>query len=165
LKVNPEDYTIHSKLIVSYNAADEFGKADSVFKIMKTAFEKGQLPKDYMEYKSVLVDIFMWNEQKISVNKYFVEPKKTLDVVYKARLLNKTGDKVERTFLTEKSMDLGTLDNTKHLFCETERGGGHRTYPFGWTTETIPLKSLREVVVRVLEEKMTPAASSKRRKN
>lgn len=60
LRVNPEDYTIHSKLIKSYNAADEFGKADSVFKIMKTAFDKGQLPDDYKRFKSVAIDEFMW---------------------------------------------------------------------------------------------------------
>jgi tetratricopeptide (TPR) repeat protein len=165
LTLYPDDYRIHPKLIVSYNAADEFGKADSVFKIMKTAFEKGQLGEDYKQFKSVVVDIFMWNGQKISVNKYFVEPQKPLDVAYKAYLLNKAGEKVERTFLTEKTMDLGKLDNTKHLFCETVKGGGHHTYPFGWTTEAIPLKNLREVVLRVLEEKTQPSASSKMGKN
>lgn len=164
-KLYPEDYAIHPKLMKSYNAADEFAKADSVFTIMKIAFEKGQLSDDYKRFKSVAIDEFMWKGQWLNVYKYFTAPKKSLDVMYKVYLLTEAGDKVERTFLTEKTIDLGALDNTKHLFCETEKGGGHRTYPFGWTTETIPLKSLREVVVRVLEEKTTPAASSKMGKN
>jgi tetratricopeptide (TPR) repeat protein len=165
LVLYPDDYKIHPKLMKAYNAADEFAKADSVFAVMKNAYEKGKLPEDYKRFKSVAIDEFMWQGQMLNVYKYFTEPKKSLDVMYKVYLLTKEGDKVERTFLTEKTLDLGALDDTKHLFCETERNGGHRTYPLGWSTDTIPLKSLRGVVVRVLEEKMAPAASSKMKKN
>jgi len=54
--LNPKDYEYYPKLIKSYNAAKEFAKADSIFSLMKIAYEQKELSEDYMKYRNVAID-------------------------------------------------------------------------------------------------------------
>ncbi|MCR6640642.1 MAG: tetratricopeptide repeat protein [Sporocytophaga sp.] len=159
IALNPKDYEYYPKLIKAYNAGKEYAKADSVFDLMKIAYKRKELSEDDMKYKNIAIDESDWNGQKVAVWKYLVDPEETLDISYKVYLLTKAGDKVERTFMIEKTIELP--NGPKHLLCEKDKKtGSHFTYPYGWKTDTIPLDDLKKAIELVLEGKMKPSASS-----
>ncbi len=161
IELNPKEYSIYPKLIKAYNSGKEYQKADLIFEKMKVAYKKNELSQQDMDYKNIAIDEFEWNEQKVVVYKYLVDPNETLDLSFKVYLLSKAGDKVERTFLVEKTIQF-TEDGAKHLLCEKNKEtGSHTTYPFGWSTDVIPLDSLEEAIVLVLNEKIQKGAESK----
>lgn len=160
LEIEPENYELYYKTIKSYNAAKEYDKADSLFSIVKTAFEKGKLPKEDMEIKTISIAQFEWNGQIATIRKSLVDPKEDLDISYKVFLLNKEGDAVERRFVVEKTMQLEE-NGPKYLLCEQDKkNGGHITYPYGWSTDIITAGDLEKAVKLVLDGKMKQAASS-----
>jgi tetratricopeptide (TPR) repeat protein len=159
IALDPSNYELLYKLIKSYNADRAYGRADSVFAMVQTAFDKGRLPKEDQEIKSVAVAQFEWNGQVAVVRKSLVPPKEMLDISYKVFLLNAAGSEVERRFVVEKTIQL-EKDGAKHLLCEQQKTGGHITYPYGWSTDNIPLDDLQKSVVMVLNDKMKPSASS-----
>ena len=143
----------------AYNAAQEYSKADSIFGLMKTAYNRKELPEDDMKFRDIAIDESEWNGQLLTVYRYLVDPKESLDISYKVYLLSKTGKKVERTFMVEKTSQ--NPDHIKHLLCEKDKKTAtHMTYSYGWTTDDIPLADLKKAVMMVLDGKMTPAASS-----
>ncbi|MFL5752245.1 MAG: tetratricopeptide repeat protein [Bacteroidia bacterium] len=159
IELEPVNYEIYPKLMKTYNASGEFDKADTLFRMMKTAYERKELPEDFMKYGNAPVAEWEWRGQNISVYKYFKEPAEAIDQMYKAYLLNKDADKVERTFVTEKTIKLEE-NGAEHLFCEKLKEGGHRTYPYGWNDSNISLFDFRKAVYLALEGKMEAAASS-----
>ena len=160
IEVDPENYELFYKLMKSYNAAKKYPQADSVFALVKTAFEQKKLPEEDMEIKTVAVAQFEWNGQTAVIRRSLVDPKELLDISYKVFLLNKEGDAVERKFMVEKTLQIDD-DGIKHLLCEQDKQNGrHLTYPYGWTTDVIPLDSLEEAVKKILDGKMKAAASS-----
>lgn len=159
INFEPNNYELYYKLMKSYNAAKEYTKADSLFGIVKTAFENGKLPKEDMELKSIAIAQFDWNGQAAIIRRSLIDPKKSLDISYKVFLLNKAGDKVERRFVVEQTIQL-EKDGAKHLLCEQGKKGEHFTYPYGWSTDTIHPDDLEKAVRLVLDNKMNPAASS-----
>lgn len=161
VSVHPADYVWYPKLIKAYNGNKEYAKADSVFGLLKAAYEKKALPREDMEFKSTAIDESEWNGQRMTVYRSFDEPVNMLDISYKVYLLNKKADKIERTFTIEKTLQLTDKD-PKQLLCEQgKKRGSHTTYPYGWVTDTIPLDDLKKAVIAVLEDKMRPAASSR----
>ena len=161
IRLDPSHYEFYYKLIQSYNASKEYTRADSVFRIVKTAFENGKLPKEDMELKTISIARFDWNGQRAIIRKSLIDPKEVLDVSYKVFLLTKDGSKVERRFLVEKTFQIKGED-TKHLLCEeVKKTGEHITYPYGWSTDDISIESLQEAVSSVLSGKMKAAASSR----
>ena len=159
INFEPNNYELYYKLMKSYNAAKEYTKADSLFGIVKTAFENEKLPKEDMEVKSIAIAQFDWNGQTAVIRRSLIDPKKSLDISYKVFLLNKAGDKVERRFVIEQTIQL-EKDGAKHLLCEQGKKGEHFTYPYGWSKDTIHPDELEKAVRLVLDGKMTPAASS-----
>jgi tetratricopeptide (TPR) repeat protein len=158
--LDKENYELYYKLIKSLNAGKEYEKADSLFVILKVAFENKKLPKEDMEIKAITIAQFEWNGQIATITRSLIDPKETLDISYKVFLINKAGDKVERRFVVEKTMQL-EKDGVKHLLCEqNKKNGGHVTYPYGWSTDNIPLDDLQKAVISVLDGKMNPGASS-----
>jgi len=159
INIKPKDFEYYPKLIKAYNAAKEYSKADSVFGLMKIAFSNKELSEDDMKFRNIAIDESQWNGQLLSVYKYLVDPKESLDISYKVYLLSKTGDKIERTFMVEKTSQ--NPDNVKHLLCEKDKKTNtHITYPYGWTSDEIPLADLKKAVILVLDGKMKQSASS-----
>lgn len=157
--LNPKDYEYYPKLIKSYNAGKEYAKADSVFGLMKIAYERKELSEDDIKFKNIAIDEYEWNGQKMTVYKYLVDPKESLDISYKVYLLTKAGDKVERTFMVEQTIQLP--NGAKHLLCEKDKKtGDHITYPYGWDTDIIQLDDLKKAIGLVLDGKMKKGASS-----
>ena len=159
INLKPKDYEYYPKLIKAYNAAKEYSKADSIFGLMKIAYNNKELSEDDMQFRNIAIDESEWNGQLLSVYKYLVDPKVSLDISYKVYLLSKTDKKIEKTFMVEKTSQ--NPDNIKHLLCEKDKKtGSHITYPYGWTTNDIPLADLKKAVIFVLDGKMKQAASS-----
>jgi tetratricopeptide (TPR) repeat protein len=159
VNIKPKDYEYYPKLIKAYNGAKEYSKADSVFGFMKIAYNNNELPEEDMKFKNVAIDEYEWNGRKMSVYKYLVDPKESLDISYKVYLLTEGGDKVERTFMVEQTIQLP--GGPKHLLCEKDKKTGtHLTYPYGWDTDVIPLDNLKKAVGLVLDGKMKHGASS-----
>ena len=100
-----------------------------------------------------------WNGQKVTTYRYFEDATETLDIAYKVFLLSEDGQSIERTLMTERTLQLSD-DGPIHLLCERERSGVHHTYPFGWSTEEIAYPSLKKAAIRALNGEMTPSASS-----
>lgn len=160
IQLDKDNYELYYKLMKSYNAAKEYVKADSIFGLVKIAFENGKLPKEDMEIKTIAIAQFEWNGQTATIRKSLIDPKESLDISYKVFLLNKEGDKVERRFVVEKTIQL-EKDGAKHLLCEQDKKtGDHITYPYGWSTDNIPLDDLEKAVKLVLDGKMKYSAKS-----
>lgn len=160
IQIDKDNYELYYKLMKSYNAAKEYVKADSIFALVKIAFENGKLPKEDMEIKTIAIAQFEWNGQTATIRKSLIDPKESLDISYKVFLLNKEGDKVERRFVVEKTIQL-EKDGAKHLLCEQDKKtGDHITYPYGWSTDNIPLDDLEKAVKLVLDGKMKYSAKS-----
>ncbi|MEL6561565.1 MAG: tetratricopeptide repeat protein [Bacteroidota bacterium] len=162
LELNPENYDFYPKLIKSYYANEDFEKGDSLINILKVEYDNGNLSESFRKYGRVSIAEFKWNSQVVIVFKYFEEPKEMLDLMYKIILISEDGQTVERTLMTEKTIQLED-DGPKHLLCERGEENGlnvHYTYPYGWSTDTIEFNSLKEAVIAVLNDELKPSASS-----
>ena len=165
IRLDNENYELYYKLMKSYNSAKEFNKADSIFQIVKEAYKNKKLPKDDMEFKAVSIAQFEWNGQIATIRKSLEDAKETLDITYKVFLQNKEGDKVERRFVVEKTIQFEKY-GPNFLLCEQDKKtGGHITYPYGWKEENISAEDLEIAVKLVLDGKMKQGASSNFNKN
>ena len=159
LSIVPKEYDLYPKLIKAYYANEDFIKGDSVFNILKAKYEKGELLKDLMEIKGVTVDEFSWNGQQVSAMKYYKKPEEFAEPIFQFFLIDKSGTKVIKKVLTEKTT--AEIDGTKHLLCGIDKETGtHHTYPIGWETDEIDYKQLKEYVIMIFDGKMKPQASS-----
>ncbi len=160
IQYSPSNFEYYYKLMKSLNSAKNYQKADSVFQMVKLAFEAGKLPEEDMEIKTVAIAQFEWNGQTAVIRRSLVDPKEVLDISYKVFLINKEGDAIERRFVIEKTLQIDPK-GAKHLLCEQDKkSGSHITYPYGWSTDTIPLDDLEKAVKLVLDGKMQMGASS-----
>lgn len=156
ITINPRGFDYYSKLIMAYNGAKEFSKADSIFALMKVAYHK-----EYGEWRlqQFEIDEYEWNGQKVRVFKYLSDPKECLDYSYRVILLTKLGDKVERTFIVQ--MTYQEQYGTKYMLCEEDRRtSSHITFLYGWDTFIISLNELKKVVGLVLDGKIKPITPS-----
>lgn len=159
LSILPEEYKLYKKLIKAYYANEEYSNGNIIFNILKTKYEKGELPKEMMEVRGETVDEFIWNGQVVNVMKYYIAPQNFGEPIYQFFLLDKTSKFVEKKVLTEKSN--AEIDGTKHLLCGIDKETGtHHTYPIGWKTDEIDYKELKKYVLMVLNDELQPVASS-----
>ncbi len=159
LSIIPSEYNLYAKLIKAYYANEEYQKGDSVFNILKEKYENDALPKEMMEIRGEVVDEFTWNGQTVSAMKYYKKPKEFAEPIYQFFLIDKTGQKVEKKILTEKT--IAEIDGVKHVLCSIDKESGtHFTYPVGWKTDEINYKDLKKYVFMILNGEMEPQASS-----
>jgi tetratricopeptide (TPR) repeat protein len=147
----PQEYILYEKLMKALNAQDKFAEANKVFDKMKEFYMEKVLPEDNMKFKNVAVDEFRWNGQWINIFKSFEKPKNMLESIYKVYLIDKSGEKIERKFNIEKTLQVEKTD-AEFVICE-ESKGGHTTYPIGFKDDTFTIKELRERIVRILNNK------------
>ena len=156
--MRPKEYDNYPKLIKACNAAKEYAKADTVFDLMKAAYKNNELPKELMKSKTVVVDEYQWNKQKLTVYKSLEDPKSVLDVSYTINLLNPMGDKVARKFTVEKTIQVDK--GYRHLLCEVKEDA-HLTYPYGWKTDVIALEDVKKAITQVLDGNLQKTATDK----
>lgn len=153
----PEDYALYEKLMKAFNAEGKFSEANVIFAKMKEFYTQKKLPEDFMKFKNVSIDEFAWNNQFVNVFKYFEKPQQTLESLYTVYLIDKTGDKIERKFNIEKTIQIEKND-PEYLICE-ETKNGHSTYHIGFKDDTFTLETLRTMIRKVLDENPKTAAS------
>lgn len=159
LSLIPEEYGLYSKLIKSCYANEDYVKGDSVFNILKTKYERKELPQEMLEVRGIPVDQFEWNGQMVSAMKYYKKPEEFAEPIYQMFLYEKDGEEVEKKFMTEKSMI--DIDGIKHLLCATDkRTGSHFTYPIGWKTDDVEYREFKNYVMMILNGDLQPQASS-----
>lgn len=159
ISLNPKNYDLYPKLIKAYYANKDFEEGNKLISILKKEFDAGGLSEQFTKYGSLSIAEFEWKNQKVIVYKYFKEPQDVLDIMYKVYLLNPGGKGIQRTLMTEQTIELGKK-SPKHLLCEKEKNGTHHTYSFGWPTDDIDYLSLKKAAIAVFDEKLTPGASS-----
>ncbi|WP_144283143.1 tetratricopeptide repeat protein [Chryseobacterium echinoideorum] len=117
----PNEYILYEKFIKALNAQNKFAEADKVFDQMKVFYSEKKLSEDNMKFKNLAVDEFEWNNQWVNVYKSFEKPKKTLESIYKVYLIDKTGEKIERKFNIEKTLQIKKTD-AEFVICEESKG-------------------------------------------
>lgn len=158
-EIEPQLYGLIPSYIKAYHANEDYTKADSLFEILRKAYDRGDLPEEMQKYGSADIGQFAWTDRKILIYKKFKKAEDMLEPTYIAYVLSKDGSQVERTLLTEKTLDLGNGGPT-HLLCEQKDSGAHATFPYGWTDETLSYASFKEKLLIVLNEEVSPSASS-----
>lgn len=153
----PKEYELYTKLIKSLNVQNKFSEADSYFEKMRTFYENKELPEDEMKFKNLNVDQFNWKNQVVNIHKYFEKPKEMLQPLYVLYLINEKGDKVERKFKIEKTLQVEKTD-PQFVICE-ETKSGHSTYPIGFKDAGFTLEDLRKEITDILNNKYRVAAS------
>lgn len=147
----PKSYELYEKRIKALNAEDRFIEADGIFDQLQNLYAKKLLSEEYMKFKNVAVDEFSWNGQWINIYKSFEKPKEMLDSLYKVYLIDKTGEKVERKFNIEKTIQVEKKD-PEFVICE-EINNGHRTYPVGFKNGNFRITELRKEITKILNNK------------
>jgi tetratricopeptide (TPR) repeat protein len=159
ISATPKNYDLYPKLIKCYYGNEEFEKGDSLIHILSQKFKQNNLSESFQKYGTVPIAEFNWKDRRVLVYKYFEAPKETLDMIYKAYLLSEDGTTIERTLMTEQTIQFKE-DSPKHLLCEKESNGTHHTYPYGWSTDSISYKDFKKAVIGVLDDKISGGASS-----
>lgn len=155
----PKNYDLYPKLIKAYYANKDFEEGNKLISILKKEFDAGGLSEQFTKYGSLPIAEFEWENQKVIVYKYFKAPQEVLDIMYKIYLLNPDGKGIQRTLMTEQTIQLGKK-SPKHLLCEKEKNGTHHTYSFGWPTDDIDYLSLKKAAIAVFDKKLTGASSN-----
>ncbi|WP_294327938.1 hypothetical protein [uncultured Chryseobacterium sp.] len=148
----PKEYSFYTKLIKTLNAANKFSEANLYFDKMKVFYENKELPEDDMKFKNLSVDEFAWKNQFVNVHRYFEKPKEMLDALYVLYLIDEKGEKVERKFKIEKTLQIEKKD-PEFVICE-EINDGHRTFPIGFKSDSFTLSSLRSEIIRILNKEI-----------
>lgn len=154
----PADYQIYEKLIKAFNAEKKYEAADAYFMKAKELYDKKAFTNDeILKMKNLAVDEFEWNGQWLNVFKSFEKPKDMLDVLYTVYLIDKNGEKIERKFNIEKSLQM-TKKDPEFLVCEELRNG-HSTYAVGFKDDSFTLDQLQNLIKSLLDKSVKPAAS------
>jgi tetratricopeptide (TPR) repeat protein len=159
LRLNKRKYDLYSGLMKAWNAGKFYARADSVFDLMKRAYDRMDFSDEEMKYKNVVIDEDEWRGQKLSVYRSLAESKESSDAYYKVYLLNKEGDKAERTFMVEKAAS-GSGTPVYQLCEKSKKAEVHLIYPQSWDSESVPLEDLKKSVMLVLDGKLKAGASS-----
>lgn len=146
----PNEYVLYEKLIKVLNAQNKFVEANKVFDQVKVFYSEKKLSEDNMKFKNFAVDEFQWNDQWINIYKSFEKPKEMLESIYKVYLINKAGEKIERKFNIEKTLQINKAD-AEFVICE-ESNGGHTTYPIGFKDDSFTLEDLRIQIRKILDK-------------
>ncbi|RZJ50567.1 MAG: hypothetical protein EOO19_02880 [Chryseobacterium sp.] len=150
VSIYPSEYVLYEKLIKALNAQNKFVEANEIFDQMKGFYAEKKLPEDNMKFKNLAVDEFQWNNQWINVYKSFEKPKEMLESIYKVYLIDKSGEKIERKFNIEKTLQIEKTDS-EFVICE-ESNGGHTTYPIGFKNDSFTLEDLRIQIKKILDK-------------
>ncbi|MCI3938788.1 hypothetical protein MQX03_16435 [Chryseobacterium aahli] len=151
ISIYPNKYILYEKLIKTLNAQNKFAEANEIFDQMTVFYSQKKLPEDNIKFKNLAVDEFQWNNQWVNVYKSFEKPKKTLESIYTIYLINKTGEKIERKFNIEKTVQIEKTD-VEFVICE-ESNEGHTTFPIGFKDDSFTLEDLRIQIKRILDKK------------
>ncbi|HRE38088.1 MAG TPA: hypothetical protein PK092_06575 [Chitinophagaceae bacterium] len=161
LKENGFDYAaLEGLMYVSYKSGNK-QKADSIFLILKKAFEEKKLQGNMMKYKRAKIAEFDIEGKEVFVYKSFIPPAKMIDIIYTGYVMSNGGEKMERIFQTEQTIQL-TDNSPKHILCEVWTDGkGRSNYGVGWKNDDFTPDDFVALIKEVLTGKIKAAASTR----
>jgi len=156
IELDPSDYHSYSKIIQVYYGKKEYEKAEPYKKKLYEAYNQGVL-KDNLK-DMFCFDQFDWNDKLIQVFERFAVKEGELYYKHIFYVINKKGE-IEFRIQTENSPISVELDGPKYLL-GMDKDGTHSTFGFGFN-EDFKYDDLKSAVIKVLEEKVKPSASSR----
>lgn len=155
IELDSNDFHAYSKLIQVYYGKREYDKAEPFKSKLYAAYKQGKL-KDNLE-NMFCFDQFDWNDKLIQVFERFKEPKGELYYKHLFYVMNKKGE-IEYRIQTENSTISQELGGPKYAVGMT-RNETHST--FGFIEENFKYEDLKSFVLKILNEKIKPSASSR----
>jgi tetratricopeptide (TPR) repeat protein len=149
LQLSAQNYELYFGLIKSYNALKDSTKVDSLFALVKTAFDNAELPKEEMKAQNIIVAEFISKGQNVVIRKSLLSPKNKQDLLFKIFLMDKTGDLIERKFEVIQSSETGIAP--KFQLIEQDKTGKENPTPYSWTSEKISANTLEQTIRLILE--------------
>ncbi|WP_420602442.1 hypothetical protein [Flagellimonas sp.] len=158
IELVPSDYPSYAKLIQVYYGKKEYEKAKPLKKQLYKAYENGLLPDNL---KSMFCfDQFDWKDKLILAYERFAVKEGELYYKHVFYVTNEKGD-TEFTIQTENSPISVEMGGPKYAV-GMDRGGTHST--FGFINENFKYDDLKSIVIKILNEQITPSSSSRKGK-
>jgi len=159
IEIDPNDYQSFEKLIKVYYAQKAYEKAEHYREKLYEAYQNGRLDKAWNGM--FCFDEFEWKGQSVRVFEKFEEPEGELYYKHLFYLLDKNNE-IELRIQTENSPISVELGGPKYLL-GMNKGNTHYTFEIGFN-EKFDYEELKKAVVKILDEKVKPAASSRKNK-
>lgn len=159
LLLSAQNYELYFGLIKSYNALKDSSKADSLFLLVKTAFDNNELPKEELKAQNIVVAEFVSKGQNVVVRKSLLIPKNKQDLLFKIFVMDKTGDLIERKFEVLQSSEIGTTPRFQLI--EQDKTGRETPTPYSWTSDKISANTLEQTIRLILEGPVKTKPSKK----
>ena len=138
-------------IMLAYNGNKEYAKADSIFTILQLQYRNKELPKDNMKFGSVFFSQLAWNDYNIVVRRSFEEPTELLGPYYKIYVYDANNEVILKRFLVEKNVRVDE-EQAKYRLCEHGTDGSHKRHPYGWGNGNIPLTTIEQAIIEILEK-------------
>ena len=156
ISIAPEQYYAYPRLIQAYHGLQQYDKAKEYKKKMYEFHDKGLLQKNLADM--FCFEQFKWKDKLIQCFERYQEQSKSIFNKHLFYVTDSAGNTVIR-IQTEYSPFLAEQgDNAKYILCAS-KGSYHATYGYTFK-EDFKYEDLKNAVIAVLEEKITPAASS-----
>lgn len=156
IELAPNDFHSYAKLIQVYYGKKEYDKAKPLIEKLYQAYEKGIL-KDNLK-SMFCFDQFDWKDKLILAYERFAVKEGELYYKHVFYVTNNKGE-TEFTIQTENSPISVELGGPKYVL-GMDKNGTHSTFGFG-LNEDFKYEDLKSSVIKVLEEKVKPSASSR----
>lgn len=157
IKLYPEDYPSYSKIIQIHYAKKEYAKAIPYKKALYRAYENGVLKEQLSEM--FCFDQFEWKDKLIQAFEKFEEKEGELYYKHLFYIVNKENE-IEFRIQTENSPISIELGGAKYLV-GMDKDGEHFTFNYSFDEE-IDYDKLKETVLKILNDDIAPAASSRK---
>lgn len=154
IELDPTDYHSYSKIIQVYYGKKEYEKAEPYKQKLYEAYDQGVL-KDNLK-NMFCFDQFSWNDKLVLAFEKFEDKKGELYYKHIFYVTGKDG-KTEFTIQTENSPISVELGGPKYAV-GMDKYGTHSTFVF--IEENFKYDDLKSIVIKILNEEISPSASS-----
>ena len=157
IELDPTDFYAYSKIIQVYYGKKEYEKAKPYRNKLYKAYNQGLLKDNLNEM--FCFDQFNWKDKQIQVFERFAEQEGKIYYKHIFFVIDKKGS-FEYRIQTENSPFSVELGCPKYLL-GMDKNWMHSTFGFGFN-EGFEYDELKNTVIKILEGKVKPSASSRR---
>lgn len=156
LTYDPEDYGAYAKIIQAYYGMQQYDKAEPFKKRLYEAYHEGKLKETKLS-EDFCFDQFAWKENSVWAYERFEEEEGKLYYKHVFYVVDKNKD-IVCTVQTENSPLPADMLNGAKYAIGMDKGSSHYTYFF--VKEDIAYDELKKIVFQVLNNEISPGASS-----